>query len=224
MPARYHRHPPPVPRFIKTEPLLQIFKKRRLPSDLEQRLRASLERGAQLFIFVPKIAMVLPAVQLLRSAFPNVYIEGTSSKDDERADKVTQFRERQIRMLVTTTILERGVTIPKSDVFIWDADAPIFDAAALVQMAGRAGRSAQDPNGNVYFSAKEKTSAQAGAVRQIKEMNRIALKKGYLNRVNGEISHDMDSSRSPAAFAAYDRAGGLAGTEKFGVFILRECA
>jgi competence protein ComFA len=85
-----------------------------------------------------------------------------------------------VRLLVTTTILERGVTIPKSDVFILDADAPIFDAAALVQMAGRSGRSADDPAGHVVFAAREKTRAQAEAVSQIKGMNTLARKKGYL--------------------------------------------
>ncbi|WP_088833307.1 DEAD/DEAH box helicase [Paenibacillus tyrfis] len=179
--ARYHRHPLPEPSLLSCPPLRQMLAQNGLNGKLKGHLASSLERGAQVFVFVPKIAMVEPFVTLLRQSFPSVNVQGTSSKDADRSQKVTDFRATSIRMLVTTTILERGVTIPKSDVFIIDADSPVFDSAALVQMAGRAGRSAQDPRGRVYFAAKEKTRSQAHARRQIAEMNVIARKKGYID-------------------------------------------
>ncbi|GLI08689.1 hypothetical protein YDYSG_47210 [Paenibacillus tyrfis] len=179
--ARYHRHPLPEPSLLACPPLRQILAQNGLNGKLKGHLSSSLERGAQVFVFVPKIAMVEPFVALLRQSFPSVNVQGTSSKDADRSQKVTDFRATSIRMLVTTTILERGVTIPKSDVFIIDADSPVFDSAALVQMAGRAGRSAQDPRGRVFFAAKEKTRSQAHAKRQIAEMNVIARKKGYID-------------------------------------------
>lgn len=83
-------------------------------------------------------------------------------------------------MLVTTTILERGVTVPKSDVYILDANTRLFDDASLVQMAGRAGRSKDDPAGTVIFGAPEVNRAQKVAVHQIKRMNTIARRNGYL--------------------------------------------
>ena len=91
------------------------------------------------------------------------------------------FREREIRLLVTTTILERGVTIPRSDVFILDADNGLFDEASLVQMAGRAGRSMDDPAGRVVFASSRRTRSQVKAVAQIRKMNTIAHRKGYLH-------------------------------------------
>ncbi|WP_079914250.1 DEAD/DEAH box helicase [Paenibacillus sp. 32352] len=178
--ARYHRHPLPVPSLLATPPLRQQLQKAALSGSLVRIMTESIQRGAQLFVFVPKIYMVEPLTELLNRTFPEVATEGTSSKDEHRSQKVMDFRSKQTRILVTTTILERGVTIPKSDVLILDADEPIFDAAALVQMAGRAGRSADDPAGNVYFAAKEKTRAQVEAIRQIKSMNAMARKKGYL--------------------------------------------
>jgi competence protein ComFA len=81
-------------------------------------------------------------------------------------------------LLVTTTILERGVTVPFVDVYILDADSQQFDSAALIQMAGRAGRSQQDPNGFVYFCAADWTSSQKEAVQHIRDMNRRASKAG----------------------------------------------
>jgi competence protein ComFA len=72
------------------------------------------------------------------------------------------------------------VTVPKTDVFIMNADSSTFDSAALIQMAGRAGRSKDDPAGRVFFVAKAYTNSQARAIREIRRMNRLAKRKGYL--------------------------------------------
>jgi competence protein ComFA len=47
-------------------------------------------------------------------------------------------------------------------------------------MAGRAGRSKDDPHGNVVFAAVAHTNEQARAIAQIRLMNRLAKRKGYL--------------------------------------------
>ncbi|WP_409343769.1 DEAD/DEAH box helicase [Paenibacillus sp. MBLB4367] len=180
VPVRYHRHPLPVPVFIMSKPIKSWIKLNAIPRRALIAMRASVARGAQLFIFVPAIVLVEPLVGLLRRSFPGLEVQGTSSKDENRADKVTGFREKQTDMLVTTTILERGVTVPKTDVLILDADSSLFNEAALVQMAGRAGRSKDDPKGRVYFIAYERTQAQRAAIRQINRMNRLAKAKGYL--------------------------------------------
>ena len=198
VPVRYHRHPLPVPKIMNLPPLprwiggasarrpryLAGFADRWTAS-LFERLGASLARGAQVFVFVPIIRQIDPLVVLLRRQaerwlIPPAAIDGTSSQDEGRRDKVTAFRERELRLLVTTTILERGVTVPRSDVFILDAHAKLFDEAALVQMAGRAGRSADDPGGRVYFFAAHRTKSVTGAIRQISAMNRLARRGGYL--------------------------------------------
>ncbi|WP_256256625.1 helicase-related protein [Paenibacillus sp. BC26] len=180
VPVRFHRHPLPVPIQCQIPAVRNILGKRTLPRHLLKTLGQSINRGAQLFVFAQQIRDVEPLVERLRLAFPTIVVEGTSSKDPARADKVTRFRDRSIRLLVTTTILERGVTVPKSDVFILDADGKLFDDASLIQMAGRAGRSKDDPAGRVYFYGSSRTRAQQSAIRQIKSMNRIARRSGYL--------------------------------------------
>ncbi|WP_152396362.1 DEAD/DEAH box helicase [Paenibacillus guangzhouensis] len=180
VPVRFHRHPLPVPKRLTLQPLRQALDRGALPIPLVRSLTYSIDRGAQVFIFITRIKQVEPFVHLLRHHFPNLPVEGTSSEDADRAEKVIRFRQRDSRMLVTTTILERGVTIPKSDVFILDADSALFDSASLVQMAGRAGRSLEDPAGHVTFCASVWNRAQQHAVRQITSMNRIARQQGYL--------------------------------------------
>ncbi|MDI4650343.1 helicase-related protein [Cohnella hashimotonis] len=202
VPVRYHRHPLPMPRIMCMPPLHRWSVEAAAASsekrpDLRQRLAgrqaaalfaciaSSLARGAQVFVFVPYIKQIDSLVALFRRQAPvwgisPAFIDGTSSQDDGRRDKVVAFRERELRLLVTTTILERGVTVPRSDVFILDAHAKLFDEAALVQMAGRAGRSADDPAGRVFFYAAHRTQALTGAIRQVAAMNRLALRGGYL--------------------------------------------
>jgi competence protein ComFA len=190
VPVRFHRHPLPVPRLLSAPTVRKYIQAKALPKALLALLLASVERGAQVFVFVPNIQLVEPMVELLQAKLQQdvrakpVCIKGTSSKDPHRTEKVQRFRNREIRVLVTTTILERGVTVPKSDVFIVDADSELFDESALVQMAGRAGRSKDDPAGKVYFAAKEITRSQKEAVRQIKQMNHFARIQGYLKGGN----------------------------------------
>jgi competence protein ComFA len=179
VPVRFHRHPLPVPVKLAVKKVIYESGKG-LPANVKAALRHSIERGAQIFVFVPRIRDVETAVSALRSSFSGLEIDGTSSQDPERADKVMRFRQGQIRILVTTTILERGVTVPKTDVFIMNADSSTFDSAALIQMAGRAGRSKDDPAGRVFFVAKAYTNSQARAIREIRRMNRLAKRKGYL--------------------------------------------
>lgn len=189
VPARFHGHPLPVPQKLKILTVNRCLQEKKLPPLLVRSLGTSLSRGAQVFLFVSRIKHIDPILELLRKAIANMPIEGTSSVDPERASKVMSFRNREIRLLVTTTILERGVTVPKSDVFILDADSELFDEAALIQMAGRAGRSKDDPAGRVVFAAPQWTRSQSSAVRQIKAMNRIAHKGGYLRSVQ-ELSKE----------------------------------
>ncbi|WP_316245751.1 helicase-related protein [Paenibacillus senegalimassiliensis] len=180
VPARFHGYPLPVPRRVDMVRLEQSLYRHSLPACLLTPLRYSAERGAQIFIFVTRIRQIAPFTTLLQRYFPGIPIEGTSSQDEHRAEKVIAFRNGEIRMLVTTTILERGVTLPKSDVYIVDADSDLFDEASLVQMAGRAGRSIQDPQGIVVLASREWTRSQRGAIRQIKMMNAYAKQNGFL--------------------------------------------
>lgn len=178
--ARYHGYPLPVPTRITMADYRKKGRRKRLPAQLVRSIERSLNREAQLFIFVPTVEQVRLFTKQLGEQWPHYRIEGTWAKDPERISKVARFRKRDSRILVSTTILERGVTIAKADVYVMNADAGVFDASALIQMAGRAGRSEDDPNGYVYFISSHRTDAQSKAIRQIKRMNREAAKQGDL--------------------------------------------
>lgn len=182
VPVRFHGQPLPVPRHLTMGPVQAYLKRGRLPGKLQQSLHISFKREAQIFVFVSRISHIDGLLSLLRRHFPDKAIEGTSSRDPTRSEKVAAFRQREISLLVTTTILERGVTVPRSDVFILDADSSLFDEASLVQMAGRAGRSKEDPCGSVFFLSPQWTRSQRGAISQIRTMNAIARRQGLIRK------------------------------------------
>lgn len=139
-----------------------------------------LEEGKQAFLFVPHIELLQHVVSILKKL--DGRIEGVHAEDDERKEKVGAFRQGAIPLLVTTTILERGVTVPNIDVAVLGAEDDLFTEGALVQIAGRVGRSAQYPSGDVRFFHYGKTKAMLAAKRQIVRMNNEAKERGLLQK------------------------------------------
>lgn len=92
--------------------------------------------------------------------------------DPCRTEKVAAFAAGKIDVLVSTSILERGVTFPGLDVVVLAADwERVYSARSLVQMAGRVGRSPKDPTGRVVFLARSGTPAMAEAIDTIRRFN-----------------------------------------------------
>lgn len=110
--------------------------------------------------------------EILASSFSGV--DGVHAEDPERKEKIEKFRKGEIRLLVTTTILERGVTVPNIDVGILGAEDHIFTESALVQIAGRVGRSGKYPTGDVLYFHFGKTEEMMKALHHIEEMNEEA--------------------------------------------------
>ncbi|MFL6561410.1 MAG: helicase-related protein, partial [Bacillus sp. (in: firmicutes)] len=97
-------------------------------------------------------------------------------------EKVQKMRSKGIPLLLTTTILERGVTFPNIDVAVVGSEDAIFTESALVQIAGRAGRSKEHPDGVVTYFHYGKTEEMLKARKQIVSMNREGIKRGLLNQ------------------------------------------
>lgn len=91
--------------------------------------------------------------------------------DPQRKEKVQQMRDKSVQFLVTTTILERGVTLPGIDVIILGADDQVFTTNAIVQIAGRVGRNTDRPTGLVLALIQEQTAVLKEAAEQIRFMN-----------------------------------------------------
>lgn len=178
IPARYHGFPLPVPSFEWCGNWRRKLKRGSLPRNVMAWVQSRIEAEKQAFLFVPHIDVLEKAVRILKQL--DVRIEGVHAEDPERAEKVEAFRHGRTPLLVTTTILERGVTVPNIDVAVLGAEDDIFTESALVQIAGRVGRSAQYPDGDIRFFHYGKTKGMIAAKRQIERMNKEAAERGLL--------------------------------------------
>lgn len=178
LPARYHGYPLPVPTIIREK---DIFSESEFSSSKAYKQIVRLISNEQKFLlFIPTIRLVDSILPVFRRLFSSARFESVHAQDPLRKEKVEAMRKGELQFLITTTILERGVTFKNIDVIVLSADHEVYTEAALVQIAGRAGRSADYPEGKVTFYLKEWTRSSKGAVRQIRQMNNRALKEGLL--------------------------------------------
>lgn len=169
---RFHGGLLPVPKEkLFFRPFLQ---KNKLNDSLLKEIVYTIKSGHPLLLFVPRIEEIPIYLEKLQKIeqLKNVTMAGVHAADPRRIEKVQAFREQKINLLVTTTILERGVTFKHVWVIIVAADDPIYTSASLVQIAGRVGRAKDDPNGLVLFCYHKYTENLRQAMRQIKEMNK----------------------------------------------------
>lgn len=160
--TRFHRKPIPVPQikirpfFVKIISLIRV-------------LRRFQKEKKPCFIFVPTVENSQKTYQTISRFIPKG--NHVSSKRKGRERIISEFKKGKYNYLVTTAVLERGVTIKNLQVIVLGADDPIYDAAALIQIAGRAGRKADAPNGEVIFYADFESRAMVKAIQEIKFCN-----------------------------------------------------
>ncbi|WP_088227163.1 DEAD/DEAH box helicase family protein [Desulfosporosinus sp. FKB] len=187
LPARHHRFPLPVPII---ERFSQRFDPERNPPSLRRDRFESLRHKGRILVFVPKISWIQPWINRFRQCFPEWKIDGSYSSDSERSVKLEKLRQGKFDLFLSTTILERGITLEGIQVVVLGADHPVFDERALVQMAGRVGRTRKDPGGYVLFMAHLETTAIKKAIHWIEDQNRMALEKGLIGEDLKGISNE----------------------------------
>ncbi len=94
------------------------------------------------------------------------------SSREGRDEIVKCFKQGKYHYLVSTSVLERGITVKKLQVVLLSADEEeIYRSAALIQMAGRAGRKWDAPTGEVWFLAEEENQEIKRAMEEIRYCN-----------------------------------------------------
>lgn len=176
LPQRFHGHPLPQIQTVLVGRWRKKLNKGVLPRQTKTWLVTRIKRHQEFLLFVPHVVDLVPIARALKNELGAVKFMTVHASDPDRLDKVQAMRDHQLAFLVTTTILERGVTFPGIDVGVLGADSEIFSTAALVQIAGRVGRSLERPGGAVTFWIQENSRRIEEARRQIAEMNRRARK------------------------------------------------
>ena len=161
--TRFHKHPLPVPKFIINRTFAIYF-------ELFKCVKRFIDKKKPIFIFAPTIEMCESVYRYISLFFKNGnYVH---SKRDFRSEIIEGFREGNYQYLVTTSVLERGVTVKDLQVIVFNAQHSVYDEGTLVQIAGRAGRKIDAPEGEVIFIGKRKTTAMDKARESIINSNK----------------------------------------------------
>lgn len=142
--TRFHQYPLPVPEFSCGNKMYLYYK-------LIIETRKIIKSNKQVFIFCPTIAICEYVYKFL-----SIFIkEGTyvHSKKEDRPIVINDFKNNKYKYLVTTAVLERGVTVKNLQVIVFMANHAVYDQYALIQIAGRVGRKKDAPEGRVIFLA-----------------------------------------------------------------------
>lgn len=160
--TRFHKHPIPVPWIkIAHKPAKTIF--------LIRKLRDFCKKEKPCFVFVPTISECESVYRVLSFFLPGGAF--VHSKCPNRTQVISNFKKGRLKYLVTTAVLERGITVRGLQVIVFDADSPIYDAASLIQIAGRAGRKSDAPEGEVVFVAEKEEKSMVSAIKEIRYCN-----------------------------------------------------
>ncbi len=158
---RYHKFDLPVPSvkisLIGMIPLIVL------------KLKRFLNDKKQCFIFAPTIHEAEKIFYILNKFFPNGGI--VHSKKLDRCALINDFKIGKLNYLVTTSILERGVTVKNLQVIVYHADHDLYDDKTLIQIAGRVGRKTDVPTGEVIFYGYKSTYNMETAIANIKMAN-----------------------------------------------------
>ena len=174
LPRRFHGNPLVVPEIKWVPKIREKIEKGRIPYELLQLIKKQRQTHYPLLIFVSEIELGQQFTENFKKYFPKETVGFVSSQTTDRLRMVEEFRNRALTILVSTTILERGVTFPLVDVFVLESNHKLFTKSALVQISGRVGRSKERPTGKLLFLSDGITREMKKAIKEIKEMNQEA--------------------------------------------------
>ena len=180
LPARFHRHPLVVPLFKELRNWDRALEKKKIPQELYLWMKKRLDEKTPFLVFVSTIVQIPAVEEMMSRAFSNASFSSVSSQEEQRQERIQQMRDGKLDFLITTTILEKGVTFYGIDVAVTEAQEEIFTREVLVQIAGRVGRSVDHPGGEVVYFYEGMSRAMKQAKKEIESLNEEARKRGLI--------------------------------------------
>lgn len=174
LPRRFHGNSLVVPEIKWVSKMREKIEKGRIPYELLQLIKKQRQTHYPLLIFVSEIELGQQFKENIKKYFPKEKVGFVSSQTQDRLRIVEEFRNKEKTILVSTTILERGVTFPLVDVFVLESNHRLFTKSALVQISGRVGRSKERTTGQLLFLSDGITKEMKKAIKEIKQMNQEA--------------------------------------------------
>jgi len=163
IPERFHGHDLIIPEFKKYTYLYS--------DDILDAIQTYTTNKKRLLLYFPSIHLMTRYHYFLSQK--GFDCQMVSSKTKFSHTIIRDFSKQVFSILLTTTILERGVTFPNCDVFVLETDHPIFDRDTLIQIAGRVGRDRVFYRGLLVFYSRFLTKAMKATKAELRAFNRL---------------------------------------------------
>lgn len=119
-------------------------------------------------IFVESKNLCRTLYQFLNRYYSITYVY---SDLDLRNENIKAFKEKKYQFIVSTSVLERGVTFLDIDVVIIDFNMKMFDESSIIQMLGRVGRNINNPKGKAYILSNNLNMEIYNTMKYLKKAN-----------------------------------------------------
>ena len=153
---RFHNIDIPIPKIILLPKIL-------FTKYLKKKIIYYQKQAKPLLIFVATIDTGKKLAKLLNLDF--VY-----AAKEKKSLLINKFMEKK-GCLITTTILERGITIDNLQVIVYEANHQMFDKATLIQISGRVGRKKQHPHGDIIYLCNQISIEMNKSIQELKKQN-----------------------------------------------------
>jgi transcription-repair coupling factor (superfamily II helicase) len=129
---------------------------------IEEAIRAELARGGQAFYVVPRVLGIDEHARRIRQLVPDARVVVAHGKmPGELLERtMLEFLEHRADVLVSTTIIESGLDIPRANTMLIDR-ADHFGMAQLHQLRGRIGRSQRRAHCFLMVESLERLAPEA---------------------------------------------------------------
>ncbi len=168
---------------IRTPPRERVAVETKIVRDSAAVVRAAvgaeLARGGQVFFLHNRVSTIGKAEKRLNETCPEARVVVAHGQMDARtlARKMRDFERGKFDVLLSTTIVESGIDIPRANTIIID-HAEMFGLADLYQLRGRVGRSSRE--GHAYFLLPAEGLVDSDARERLSALQRHgALGSGF---------------------------------------------
>ena len=143
---------------LRTPPRARVAVETKIVRDADETIRAAIEaeiaRGGQVFFLHNRVTTIGRVKSRLEGLFkgaatsPRIVVAHGQMETSTLAEKMRDFERGKYDLLLSTTIIESGIDIPRANTILVD-HAEMFGMADLYQLRGRVGRSSRA--GFAYF-------------------------------------------------------------------------
>ena len=184
---------PPNRKKIETYPVTKNYERR-----VEEFIRSNVQNGRQAYVVCPLVedseefdnfkSVMEIAEKYKETVFPEFRVEYLHGKmkQKEKDEIMHKFKDGEIQILVSTTVIEVGVNVPNANIMVVQ-NAEHFGLAQLHQLRGRVGRGEYQSYCILIYEGNSKTTRERMKIMKDTDNGFIVAEKDLELRGSGEF-------------------------------------